>query len=143
MIFPDLNLLIYAYDPGSPAHPAARRWWETCLSRDRPIVLSWVVVLGFLRLTTNPRLSARPLPVSAACEIAGSWLLQPHVGFAHPGRRHPEILFQLLQKAGTGGNLTTDAHLAALAIEHRLELHTTDGDFSRFPGLHWRNPLLS
>lgn len=123
-------------------HSAARLWWETCLSTDRPILLPWVVALGFLRLTTQSRIAGNPLPIATSCEIVGSWLAQPNVASVHPGDHHPEILFSLLRGAGTGGNLTTDAHLAALAIEHRLELHTTDSDFSRFPGLRWRNPLL-
>ena len=142
MILPDLNLLIHAYNPGSAAHPAARTWWEACLTGSRPIFLPWVVILGFLRLTTRPQIAANPFPVSEACEIASSWLARPQVSTLHPGDHHGEILFDLLRSAGTGGNLTTDAHLAALAIEHRIELHTTDSDFSRFPGLWWRNPLV-
>lgn len=107
------------------------------------MLLPWVVTLGFLRLTTSRSVTAAPLPVGRACEIAESWLARPQVTPIHPGESHGQILFDLLRMVGTGGNLTTDAHLAALAIEHRVELHTTDGDFSRFPGLRWRNPLVS
>jgi len=142
VILPDLNILIHAYNPGSATHPVARTWWEACLTGNRPVFLPWVVILGFLRLTTRPLIAANPLPVSEACEIASSWLARPQVSPLHPGYHHGEILFDLLRIAGTGGNLTTDAHLAALAIEHRVELHTTDSDFSRFPGLWWRNPLV-
>jgi toxin-antitoxin system PIN domain toxin len=143
LILPDLNLLIYSYDSGSPAHSAARAWWEACLTEDRPVFLPWAVALGFLRLTTNLRLSSRPLQMAAACEIVASWLAQPHLSIIHPGERHAEILFRLLSRIQAGSNVTTDAHLAALAIEHRLELHTTDKGFAGFPGLRWRNPLKS
>lgn len=140
MILPDLNLLIHAYNSSSGVHPEARAWWESCLTNRRPVLLPWVVALGFLRLSTH-RWSGNPLSVEEACDIVASWLERPHVSPLHPGEDHGAILFDLLRYVGTGGNLTTDAHLAALAIEHRLELHTTDGDFARFPGLHWRNPL--
>lgn len=141
MILPDLNLLVHAYNSSSPHHSASRLWWESCLAGDEQVQLPWVVMLGFLRLSTHRQIAANPLPVIEACEIVASWLARPHVAVLHPGNRHAEILFELLQDAGTGGNLTTDAHLAALAIEHQVELHTTDGDFARFPGLRWWNPL--
>lgn len=141
MILPDLNLLLHAYNLRSPRHREARAWWESCLSQRRQIALPWVAVLGFLRLSTGRHVFPNPLSVAEACEIVDSWLTQPQVAPIHPGHRHGEILFHLLKGVGTGGNLTTDAHLAAIAIEHRIELHTTDSDFSRFPGLRWRNPL--
>lgn len=141
MILPDLNILIHAYNSSSSVHAAAREWWEACLTQDRPIRLPWVVSLGFLRLSTHRKIAANPLPVGTACEIVEAWLARPQVSPIHPRTRHGEILFGLLRTAGTGGNLTTDAHLAALAIEHQAELCTTDGDFAHFPGLRWRNPL--
>ena len=141
MILPDVNLLVHAYNSDSPIHSTARLWWEDCLTRDRPVRLPWVVVLGFLRLSTHPKIATAPLPVDAACRAVESWLARPQILLLHPGRRHAEILFGLLRAAGTGGNLTTDAHLAALAIEHEVELNTTDSDFSRFQGLRWSNPL--
>jgi uncharacterized protein len=143
VILPDLNLLIHAYNSSSPIHAAAREWWEGCLVQDRPILLPWVVALGFLRLSTHPKLADHPLTADKACAIIEDWLDRPQVSVLHPGDRHSQILFGLLRVAGTGGNLTTDAHLAALAIEYRLELQTTDGDFAKFPGLRWRNPLRS
>ncbi len=82
-----------------------------------------------------------PLPVTAACAHVRSWLAHPNVSILHPGERHAEILFGLLETLGAAGNLTTDAHLAALAIEHQVELHSTDADFVRFPGLRWTNPI--
>jgi toxin-antitoxin system PIN domain toxin len=141
VILPDLNLLIHAYNSSSPIHGAAREWWETCLTQDRPVLLPWVVSLGFLRLSTHRQIAANPMPIATACEVVKAWLARPQVSPLHPGERHGEILFGLLRTVGAGGNLTTDAHLAALAIEHQVELYTTDGDFSRFPGLRWQNPL--
>jgi len=142
LILPDINLLIHAYHSNSTVHVAARRWWEERMTDATPVLLPWVVILGFIRLGTHPRLAAHPLSVSEACEIVESWLARRHVSVLHPGERHPAILFGFLRAIGAGGNLTTDAHLAALAIEHDLEVCTTDGDFALFPGLRWRNPLM-
>jgi hypothetical protein len=111
------------------------------LSDGEPVRLAWVAVLGFIRLGTHRQISAHPLPIRSACAIVESWLERPQVEMMHPGTRHASILFDLLRTVGAGGNLTTDAHLAALAIEHGAELCTTDSDFSRFPGLRWRDPL--
>ena len=141
MIFPDVNLLVHAYNSSSPVHPAARQWWETSLAGDEPVRLAWVAVLGFIRLSTHRQISTHPLPVAVACAIIESWLARPQVVLIHPGARHAAILFGFLRAAGAGGNLTTDAHLAAVAIEHGAELCSTDSDFARFPGLRWRNPL--
>ncbi len=142
MIVPDPSLLIHAYNAASPVHEEARAWWEEVLSRPAPAVgLPWVVALGYIRLTTHPRIMAHPLTASAACADVESWLAQPQVLLLHPGERHATTLFHLLRKLGTAGNLTTDAHLAALAMEHQATLHTTDADFTRFPGLRWENPL--
>lgn len=141
MILPDINLLIHAYNTQSPVHDAARRWWEGLLNGTRPVGLPWVAILGFLRITTHWQVLRNPLTVSRACGHARSWLAQPYVAVVHPGDRHSEILFGLLERLGTAGNLTTDAHLASLAIEHQAELHSTDADFRRFPGLRWLNPL--
>ena len=141
MIVPDVNLLIHAHNNDSRLHAAARAWWEELLSSTRPVGLAWVAVLGFVRIATHRQILERPLPVAAACAAARSWLAQPYVSVLHPGERHAEILFGLLETLGTAGNLTTDAHLAALAIEHQAELQSTDRDFGRFPGLRWENPL--
>jgi len=141
MILPDLNLILHAYNTQSPVHGAARRWWEECLSGTASTGLAWAVILGFIRITTHPRILDNPLPVEKACSHARAWLGRPQVILIHPGERHGEILFDLLAHVGTGGNLTTDAHLAALAIEHQADLYTTDADFARFPGLRWHHPL--
>ncbi len=141
MIVPDVNLLIHAYTAESPVHAAARGWWEELLSGSRPVGLAWVAALGYIRISTHRQILAHPMPVALSCERVRSWLARPYLGILHPGDRHAGILFGLLQALGTAGNLTTDAHLAALAIEHQAELHTTDADFARFPGLRWQNPL--
>lgn len=105
------------------------------------VSLAWVAILGFVRITTHPSVLENPFDVATACNHVRSWLAQPHVGIIHPGGRHAEILFELLVGLGSAGNLTTDAHLAALAMENQAVLHTTDADFARFPGLKWKNPL--
>ena len=111
------------------------------MNSTRPVGLPWVAILGFIRIATNRQVLANPLPVTTACAHARAWLARPYVSLLDPGARHAEILFGLLESLGTSGNLTTDAHLAALAIEHQAELHSTDADFARFPGLRWVNPL--
>jgi len=141
MILPDINLLFHAYNQESPAHVGARAWWEQLMNGAGAVGLAWAAILGFVRVSTHPRILAHPLPVTSACALARAWLDQPQVTIVHPGGRHASILFDLLARLGTGGNLTTDAHLAALAIEHQAELHSTDADFARFPGLRWVNPL--
>jgi toxin-antitoxin system PIN domain toxin len=141
MILPDVNLLFHAYNSESPVHAAARRWLETVLSGTRPVGLAWVSILGYIRIATHRQILTQPLPVATACAHARAWLAQPYVTLVDPGARHAEILFGLLESLGTAGNLTTDAHLAALSIEHQAELHSTDADFARFPGLRWVNPL--
>lgn len=141
MIVPDVNLLVHAYNRDSPRHARARAWFEALLGSDQHVGLAWVVVLGFIRLTTSRQVLTNPLPVGDACAHVRSWLAQPYVTLLHPGGRHAEVLFGLLEALGTAGNLTTDAHLAALAIEHQSELQSTDSDFSRFSGLRWTNPV--
>jgi toxin-antitoxin system PIN domain toxin len=143
MIIPDLNLLIHAYNSGSPVHGRARAWWEATLGDPAPVGLPWAVAMGFIRITTHPRILERPLTPDDACRRVEAWLEQPQVLLIHPGERHADLLFGLLRQLGTAGNLTTDAHLAALAIEHQAELQSSDADFARFQGLRWRNPLAS
>ncbi len=141
MIVPDVNLLLYAYDASSRYHPASRDWWEKTLNGDERVGLPWHTILGFVRLTTNPRISDFPLSPEAAIQAVRTWLSHPRVEILQPGDRHAEILFGLIAAAGVAGNLTSDAHLAAIAIEHRAELVSTDRDFARFRGLRWSNPI--
>lgn len=141
MIVPDVNLLVHAYNAESPVHDRARTWFERVMSDPSPVGIPWVTALGFIRITTHPRVMTSPLSSASACGHVESWLAQPQVSVLHPGERHAAVLFDLLRRLGTAGNLTTDAHLAALAIEYQAELHSTDADFTRFSGLRWRNPL--
>ena len=123
-----------------PHHVAAKTWWERCLSEPEPVAIAWAVVLGFVRLMSNRRVLARPMLASEAAEHCKSWLMRPNVRILLPGPTHMDILAGLLE-GPMGPNLVTDAHLAALAIEHQAELHSNDSDFSRFSGLTWRNPV--
>lgn len=137
----DANLLLYAVDSTSPHHRGARRWLEEQLSGTETFAFAWVVLLAFLRLATNPRIFAKPLEPSEAFDLVEGWLRQPCATVVHPTDRHLALLRELLEPLGTAGNLTTDAHLAALAVEHGAELCSLDADFSRFPGVRWTNPL--
>lgn len=141
MILPDVNLLIYAHNALDPRHEAARRWWDERLAGPEGVGLAWVVLLGFIRLSTHPRVFHTPFGPVEALERVEEWLSLPHVAILQPEGSHFTTLNALLRQAGAAGNLTTDAHLAALAIDHNLILHTTDADFARFPGLKWMNPL--
>jgi toxin-antitoxin system PIN domain toxin len=141
MILIDANLLIYAVKRDSPVHRESREWLEQVLRGAEPVGFAWVVLLAFLRLTTRRRLFEHPLSIKAALDIVDSWLEQPASTTVHPGRDHARILRKLLLTSGAGGNTTTDAHLAALAIEQDAELYSDDRDFRQFAGLRWRNPL--
>jgi toxin-antitoxin system PIN domain toxin len=143
MIIPDVNLLVYAHNDRAPTHRATRAWWEDCLNGRMPVGVPWVVATGFIRLMTHPRILKSPLPVSQAIAHVRLWLEQPVVRILHPGGRFASIFFNYLEELGTGGDLTTDAQIAALAVEHQAVLHSNDADFARFPGLRWVNPLRS
>lgn len=141
MILPDLNLIVYAYNADAPHHEAARRWWEGLMNGAEPVGLLWAVGLGFVRLMTHPRVVRVPLPTARAVAHVRAWLDRPQVQVLEPGRDHLAVLERLLEAAGVAGALTTDAHLAALALEYGAEVHTNDADFARFPGVRHRNPL--
>lgn len=137
----DANLLLYAVDEGSPHHVAAKRWLEEELSGPETLAFAWAVLLGFIRLVTNPRVFAAPLATDEALDLVDSWLEQPNVTVVHPTDRHSALLRELLVLLGTAGNLASDAHLAALSIEHGAELCSADSDFGRFARVRWLNPL--
>lgn len=137
----DLNLLLYAVDEDSPQHGRARPWLEEVLSGTEEVGLAWIVLLGFVRISTNPVILKYPLGSDQALDYIDGWLAQPSANVIHPTERHAAHLRELLEPLGTAGNLTSDAHLAALAIEHGGELCSADTDFSRFTGLRWHNPL--
>lgn len=111
------------------------------LSGDETVGFAWVVLLAFLRLSTNPQIFQRPLSPDRALDVAESWLRQPCVVVVEPGDRHTAVVRRLLAPLGTAGDLVSDAHLAALAIENGAELSSCDTDFSRFAGLRWVDPL--
>lgn len=139
----DLNVLLYAINRDAPRHETVRSWWEKALAGEEPIALAWVVVLGFLRLATNVRVFAKPLRSNQAIERVEAWLAHPNLRMVVETKEHWRILKELLAEAGTAGNLTTDAHLAALAISHGATLASCDADFGRFRALRWENPAAS
>lgn len=141
MILIDTNLLIYALDSDSPQHPVALTWVNETLSSDVQVVLPWVVLTGFIRLTTNARVMRSPMNVESALGYVSLFLQQPNVSPLNPGEKHWLILDRLLRDNGTAGNLTTDAHIAAIAIEHGCTVYSADNDFKRFTGLQHINPL--
>ncbi len=141
MIVPDANLLIYAADSQSAFHRRAHTWWTDALNSDEAVGRSWLVLLAFIRVMSSPRLMTYPARVDDLLEEVESWLGSSVVQVLQPSVRHPQALRSLLVPTGVGGNLVNDAHLAALAIENGAVLFSTDGDFSRFRGLRWVNPL--
>ncbi len=141
MKLPDANLFLYAYDARSPRQPAAQEWLERTLSGAETVGLSWIVLLAFIRLCTRPQVVEQPLTADHAMELVESWLEQPCVTVIQSTRRHAGVLRDLLIPLGTAGNLTSDAHLAALSIEHGATVYSCDSDFARFPGVRWVDPL--
>jgi len=141
VIIPDINLLVYAYNADAPHHEEAREWWESCLSERQTVAIPWVVVLGFVRIMTSRVVLTDPMESVEALAHVRSWLERPQAHLLVPGPRHLEILTEIMTSARASGRLTTDAHLAAMAIETQAELHSNDADFARFPGLRWVNPL--
>jgi toxin-antitoxin system PIN domain toxin len=138
---PDVNLLIYAIDEEAPRHVKAREWLEEVLSGTEAVAFAWAVLLGFVRISTNPAVFENPLSAAEALDYVDGWLEQPVADVVHPGPGHASLLRELLEPTGAAGNLTSDAHLAALAIEHGAELCSGDTDFARFTGLRWVDPL--
>jgi uncharacterized protein len=141
MILPDVNILIHAYNSSSPAHLKAKAWWEKSLSGNEGIGIAWVTILGFIRITTHRQIFINPLSPQQASSCIDLWLSLPQVHLTNPSSEHFLKLKTHLENLGTAGNLTTDAHLATLAIERGYTLYSTDADFHRFSGLKWINPL--
>ena len=137
----DINLLIYAINKDTPHHSTAKKWIEDSLSSDEPFGFAWIVILGFLRIITNGRIMPTPLAPDVAIETVDDWLRQPPSLTVVPSRQHWSIFKEILRPLGTAANLTSDAHLAALAIGHGGRLYSTDNDFSRFQSLRWTNPI--
>ena len=141
MILIDANLLLYASLEELHQHHLAKSWLEGVLNGDQPIGLPWLVTLAVLRISTNPRVLQRPLSTTEALELTDGWLEHPLVQPLEPGPGHWSILRMLLAQAGTAANLSSDAHLAALAIANDGILYSADNDFRRFRGLRHRDPL--
>jgi uncharacterized protein len=141
MILLDANLLLYAVNSSAAQHEAARRWLDDTLSGTEETGFAWPVILAFLRIATHPGLFPRPLSISAAAAKMDAWLGQPVARVLDPSTGHWSRLGELLRQTQCAGNLIQDAHLASLAMEYGGTLCSTDADFSRFPGLIWRNPL--
>jgi toxin-antitoxin system PIN domain toxin len=141
LILVDANILLYAEDSLSPVHQQARVWWDHQLSRSGPVCLCWTVVSAFIRIGTNPRVFEHPLSLEQALTRVQSWLDQPCTRVIRPTEQHWTIFQMMLKEGQAVANLVTDAHLAALAIEHGCDLASTDSDFARFPKLKWINPL--
>ena len=140
MKLPDANVLLYALDDTSARHAAARAWLDAALSGSEEVGFAWVVLLAVLRLTTKPAVFAHPLRPNEAFDIIDGWLAQPCSLIVHPTVRHAGLRRGLISAVGTAGNLTTDAHLAALSVEYGAAICSYDAGFSRFPGVGRSRP---
>jgi len=141
MIVPDTNLLIYAHDEKSPYHKRARDWWTKALAGNEPVGIPWIVALAFTRLITHPQICENPLSVEQVREIANGWTSCPHVRLLSVSEGTLNRLFDLLEEAGSGGNLSTDALIALHALENSATVYSNDRDFDRFASVKRVNPL--
>lgn len=141
MIVVDANLLLYAYDSSSSRHEQAKDWLADALASEFPVGLPLQSIGAFLRVSTDHRLPGERFSMEESVHIIESWLEQPNVSLLSPGDQHWPYLKHMLTAGQVRGPLVSDAQLAALTMEVGGELHTTDRDFSRFPGLRWKNPL--
>lgn len=140
MYLVDANVLIYAVNARAPHHERARAWLDGALAGNESVGFPWAVLLAFLRLSTSRAVFGRPLTAEQAIAVIRTWLSSPNAITPEPGPRHLESMAALLATAGTAGNLVSDAHLAALAIEDDAVLISFDTDFARFAGLRWQQP---
>ena len=141
MIVLDANILLYAYDADAEKHAKARAWVEELFSGASPVGLPWQTLSAFMRIVTNPRLTGKRFTPVEVADLVDQWVKQPNVRLLGPGDNHWSFLRQMIVDGQVRGPLITDAQLAALTIEYGGVLHTTDRDFSRFPGLRWKNPI--
>lgn len=139
MKMPDVNVLVYAINPDALQHVAARRWLEAAYVDPAGVAFAWATLAGFLRISTLRGILATPLSIVDALRFVDEWLAHPHARIVGPTDRHVSLLGRMLIGAGRGGNLVSDAHLAALAIEHGAVLGTFDADFERFAGLRFEH----
>ena len=137
----DANVLLDAVNEASPQHDVARGWLDRAVTGADTIAFAWLPLAAFLRISTRHDLFATPLSVDAAVDQVDAWLAAPAAVLVEPTSRHTTILRDLLNGAGgAGGIIVNDAHLAALAIEHRAGIVSFDSDFARFPGVAWSPP---
>jgi toxin-antitoxin system PIN domain toxin len=136
----DANVLLYAVNRSSSNHESARRWLERALNGDEPVGMTWMVLLAFVRISTLAAFAARPLSAADAFGFIDDWAAAPAATIVQPTSRHAGVLRSLVTEAGTAGNLTNDAHLAAIAIEHSASVCTFDRDFQRFAGVRVVRP---
>lgn len=136
----DTNVLLHAINTSAREHRVAKAWLDGALSGGAPVGFAWLALVAFVRIATHPSIFERPLSHAQAMEQVESWLGSPSATVLHPGTGHASSLAMMLTALDRGGNLTNDAHLAALAVEHRAVLVSFDSDFSRFPGVRWERP---
>lgn len=136
----DANVLLYAVNEDAPHHLPAHEWLDQALEGPEPVGFAWVVLLAFLRLSTSPAVFPHPLEAAAAFGVVRSWLERPAATVVDPLPRHLAVLQDLVAEVGAAGGLMTDAHLAALTVEHRGRVMSFDTDFERFPGLERERP---
>jgi uncharacterized protein len=141
VILVDTNLLLYATNEAAPEHGVASAWLEEQLNGDERVGLPWESLIAFHRLSTSPRILPRPLAGEAAWQIIGEWLRSPVAWIPQPTDRHAEVFGGLVGRYRPTSKLVPDAHLAAIAIQHGLEICSADSDFARFTEVRWRNPL--
>jgi toxin-antitoxin system PIN domain toxin len=137
----DLNVLLNVVNEDAADHRKCLQWWTTAFDQHELLAIPWVVILGFLRLSTRQGMFDHPLTVAEAVEQVDAWLACSHVQLIYESENHWQRMQELLLQAGTGGNLTTDIHLATIAIEHQAVLVSCDTDFARFTALRWENPV--
>lgn len=137
----DANVLLYAVNESTPKHKQSRAWLDGALNGTEPVAFAWIALLAFLRLSTKPGLFPKPLPVDEALDRVEAWTTRPPSVVVEPTSRHLAVLAGILDQTGTGGNLVSDAHLAALAVEHGATIVTYDSDFARFPGVRFEAPV--
>ncbi|MCE0499534.1 MAG: PIN domain-containing protein [Methylacidiphilales bacterium] len=141
MILPDANLLLYAYDAGSPFHAKSAAWWSKCLSGSEPVGFCPAVLFAFIRIGTSARAFIHPMTIQEASTHVQDWLEQPVTQLLPIELQDVRQALMLLVDAGTGGNLTTDAQIAAVSLRLGAIIHTVDTDYARFPQVRWFNPL--